>query len=90
MTAYKKLTPKDARNALWHKGILSYKLHKAQQEIYDFIAHSKDKTLVIYCHSGGRSAFTANVLRKKGFKAVNLAGGINAWSKTIDPSIPLY
>lgn len=43
----KKLTPKDARIALWHKGILSYKLHKAQQEIYDFVEQSKDKTVVI-------------------------------------------
>lgn len=39
----------------------------------------KDKLLVIYCASGGRSAFAVNILRSKGFNVQNLAGGILAW-----------
>lgn len=42
----------------------------------------KNKTYVIYCHSGGRSKTTLNLMRKLGFKeAYNMIGGIVAWSK---------
>lgn len=50
----------------------------------------KDKTIVVYCHVGGRSGFAANILRTKGYNALNLAGGINAWSKTVDAKVPTY
>ena len=37
------------------------------------------KTLYVYCLSGGRSAAAASSLRGKGFKVIELKGGINAW-----------
>jgi molybdopterin/thiamine biosynthesis adenylyltransferase/rhodanese-related sulfurtransferase/molybdopterin converting factor small subunit len=47
--------------------------------------------LVVHCHHGGRSAQAVNFLRQMGFaRAVNLAGGIDAWSEEIDPSVPRY
>lgn len=47
--------------------------------------------LVVQCHSGQRSAQATKFLRDMGFsKAVNLAGGIDAWSAEIDPSVPRY
>lgn len=47
--------------------------------------------LVVHCRSGGRSAQAVSFLRGKGFaKAVNVAGGILAWSNRIDPSVPTY
>ena len=47
--------------------------------------------IVVYCHSGGRSAAAVNYLREAGFDRVrNLAGGIHAWSQRIDPSVPTY
>jgi molybdopterin/thiamine biosynthesis adenylyltransferase/rhodanese-related sulfurtransferase len=47
--------------------------------------------LVLQCHSGGRSEHAARVLREAGFdNAVNLEGGIDAWSVEIDPSVPRY
>lgn len=47
--------------------------------------------LLIQCHHGGRSARAAEFLLRNGFIDVtNLAGGIDAWSVEIDPSIPRY
>jgi len=40
----------------------------------------KDKTVLVYCRSGNRSATAANILCRAGFSDVsNLAGGIIAW-----------
>jgi adenylyltransferase/sulfurtransferase len=48
-------------------------------------------TIVAQCHSGMRSARAVNFLRQMGFsRAVNLAGGIEAWSVQVDPSVPRY
>lgn len=43
-------------------------------------ALDKSSTILVYCRSGSRSAHAANVLRKKGFQVIDLAGGIGAWS----------
>lgn len=51
----------------------------------------KAQPLIIHCHHGGRSARAAAWLLEQGFAAVtNLAGGIDAWSLGIDPSVPRY
>ena len=51
----------------------------------------KDTPLVVMCHIGGRSAQVQNWLAGNGYdKAVNLEGGISAWSAEIDPSVPTY
>ena len=50
-----------------------------------------EKEVVAICHHGGRSLQIAMYLEKNGFAKVhNLAGGIDAWSRTVDPSVPLY
>jgi rhodanese-related sulfurtransferase len=47
--------------------------------------------LLIYCHHGVRSAHVAEYLSKQGFtQVVNLGGGIDAWSREVDPSVPQY
>jgi rhodanese-related sulfurtransferase len=47
--------------------------------------------LLIYCHHGGRSARATEFLLRQGYTDVtNLAGGIDAWSLEIDPSVPRY
>ena len=49
------------------------------------------REVVAICHHGGRSMQVATYLEKNGFPRVhNLAGGIDAWSRTVDPSVPLY
>ena len=49
-----------------------------------------DRTIVCACRSGSRSAHVAAFLRSHGKDAVNLEGGILAWSARIDSSIPRY
>jgi adenylyltransferase/sulfurtransferase len=49
------------------------------------------KEIVVMCRSGARSANACTLLEKKGFKNVsNLVGGVNAWAKEIDTSLPVY
>jgi len=51
----------------------------------------RDAEIVVYCHHGHRSAHAVDFLRRMGFgNTFNLAGGIDAWSKRVDPSVPLY
>lgn len=50
----------------------------------------KSKEIVVHCKMGGRSARACDILRSKGFTAINVAGGINAWSERIDPTVPTY
>jgi rhodanese-related sulfurtransferase len=47
--------------------------------------------VVVYCHHGVRSLRGAFVLMQAGFEHVaSLAGGIEAWSQTVDPAVPRY
>ena len=46
--------------------------------------------IVVYCHTGVRSAHATAFLRSHGLRARNLVGGINAWSLRVDPSVPRY
>lgn len=51
----------------------------------------REREMVVYCHHGHRSARAVDFLRRAGLTRVrNLTGGIDAWSKEIDPSVPLY
>jgi len=51
----------------------------------------KGKEIAVHCRSGGRSSRAAKILKDLGFsKAVNVAGGILAWSERIDPRVPQY
>jgi len=51
----------------------------------------KDTALAFHCHHGGRSRAAAEHFVKAGFKTVyNLAGGIDAWSRDVDPSVKRY
>jgi rhodanese-related sulfurtransferase len=47
--------------------------------------------IVVICHHGGRSMQAALFLDKQGFASVrNLAGGVDAWARQIDPAVPVY
>ncbi len=51
----------------------------------------RDKPILIHCHHGGRSMQAVQWLRRNGYDQVsNVAGGIEAWSLEIDPSVPRY
>jgi rhodanese-related sulfurtransferase len=50
-----------------------------------------DVPIVVYCHHGIRSATGAALLERAGHANVlSLAGGIDAWSCEVDPSVPRY
>jgi len=54
-------------------------------------AMPKDTALAFICHTGNRSNVAAEYFRKQGFTNVsNVAGGIDAWSKEVDSSVPVY
>ena len=51
----------------------------------------QDKPLVLHCKSGQRSAEALAALHKAGFRdAVHVGGGVLAWAKQVDPSLPTY
>jgi monothiol glutaredoxin len=51
----------------------------------------RDTELAFICHRGNSSLGAAEYFRKQGFTSVsNVAGGIEAWSREIDPGVPLY
>jgi len=51
----------------------------------------KDTPMAFVCHHGNRSRGAAQHFLKLGFTSIyNLAGGIEAWSKDVDPSVPRY
>ncbi len=57
----------------------------------DEIEQYKHKEVIVMCRSGGRSARACQILQSGGFENVkNLTGGINAWAKEIDPTLPVY
>lgn len=47
--------------------------------------------IVVVCHHGMRSAQVAAFLARQGFHRLhNLDGGIDAWSREVDPEVPRY
>ncbi len=59
--------------------------NRAHQEL------DPDEHIVVVCHHGVRSMSVTNWLRQQGFdSAQSLRGGIDAWSKEVDPRIPTY
>ena len=55
------------------------------------LAGWRERRVVVTCHHGIRSLRGAEILRDSGFARIeSLAGGIEAWSLTVDPSVPRY
>lgn len=48
------------------------------------------RELIVHCKMGGRSAKALGILKEAGITGTNVAGGINAWSQDVDPSVPQY
>ena len=47
--------------------------------------------VVTICHHGMRSAAVADFLEQHGYpEVINLQGGVDAWSRLVDPSVPRY
>ena len=51
----------------------------------------EEDPILVLCHHGARSLSVAAWLRNQGFdKAQSISGGIDAWSRQIDPTVPRY
>ncbi|MET0590166.1 MAG: ThiF family adenylyltransferase [Naasia sp.] len=56
----------------------------------DLEAFDRDVPVVAYCHHGARSERMLAALRAAGFEGTHLAGGIDAWSRDVDPETARY
>ncbi len=55
------------------------------------IQAAHDREIIVHCRTGVRSAKAVNILLENGFvRAVNLKGGIRAWSENVDPTVLKY
>ena len=55
------------------------------------LALDRDTPIVFQCHHGTRSQSAAEYFLNEGFRNLyNLKGGIDAWSRLVDPSVPRY
>jgi adenylyltransferase/sulfurtransferase len=51
----------------------------------------QDRQIVLHCKSGARSAEALAALHQAGFgDAVHVGGGVLAWAREVDPSLPTY
>jgi rhodanese-related sulfurtransferase len=51
----------------------------------------RSQPVAVLCHHGGRSQRVAMFLQQQGFDDVaNVAGGIELWSRELDPAVPRY
>jgi adenylyltransferase/sulfurtransferase len=46
--------------------------------------------LIAHCKMGGRSAKALAILKDSGIEGINVKGGITAWSREVDSSVPEY
>ena len=67
--------------------VLEAKLDELKADVDDKL----DAPIVVYCHHGRRSLTATFMLRAAGFTNVrSMAGGIDLWSRAVDPKMPTY
>lgn len=70
------------------RGILEAAADTQYPKHSEALVNARDKPVVVYCASGGRSAMAADTLQKMGFREVySLAGGIEQWMKDNRPLV---
>ena len=70
-----------ARNLHIPMGTLPARLHELDRL----------QPILVLCHHGARSQQCVTFLQRQGFEAAyNVAGGIDAWSREVDGSVPRY
>lgn len=74
---------KPARGELLHVPMMQIPLRLAEID--------RTRSVVCICHHGARSAQVVAFLLQQGYPSVyNLSGGIDAWSRQVDPAVPRY
>jgi rhodanese-related sulfurtransferase len=73
------------------EGSLLIPMRQVPAELQSLEARADEAPLIVFCHHGVRSLNVVNWLRNQGLEACqSMAGGIDAWSLSIDPSVPRY
>ncbi|MEQ9459673.1 MAG: rhodanese-like domain-containing protein [Phycisphaeraceae bacterium] len=71
-------------------GSLNIPVGEIPARLYELQQHD-EATILTLCHVGFRSLNVAHFLAQHGFEDLaSIAGGIDAWSRTVDPTIPRY
>lgn len=66
-------------------------MRQVPAELQTLEARADEAPLIVFCHHGLRSLNVVNWLRNQGLEECqSMAGGIDAWSVAIDPSVPRY
>jgi rhodanese-related sulfurtransferase len=66
-------------------------MHSVPHHLQELESASDENLLIVYCHHGVRSLSVVQWLRRQGVEqCVSLIGGIDLWSRQIDPSVPRY
>ena len=66
-------------------------MHIPMQEVPARVGElDQSREIVAMCHHGGRSMQVAMFLEQRGFTTYNLAGGIEAWAREVDNTVPRY
>lgn len=50
----------------------------------------KSEEIIVFCHHGSRSRTVTDWLRSQGYRARNMTGGIDRWSREVDAAVPRY
>ncbi len=75
----------------WHISHLEFAKLIPKGELPDHLKEfDATKEYVLHCKSGVRSLEAARLMKSAGFRVKSLRGGINAWAREVDPSLPQY
>ena len=69
------------------KGSLFIPMNEIPQNIEKL---DKEKKYAVMCHSGVRSLHVSNYLNSLGYSALNVTGGIDMWSLSVDKNLKRY
>ena len=66
-------------------------MHAVPQRLQELEAAADEKILIVYCHHGVRSLTVVEWLRRQGVEqCASLIGGIDLWSRQVDPQVQRY
>jgi len=73
----------------WQAGRMPGALHVPMRELGRRVQElPRDRTIVAVCRSGNRSRAVTDALRRAGYRAENLEGGLQAWARAGLPLEP--
>ncbi len=71
-------------------GAILIPLHTLESRLEE-LEEFRDHQVILHCHHGVRSMKAMLALRAHGFdRAMSMAGGIDLWSRDVDPRVPRY